>query len=67
MDAATARLTFATFPTDLRAAMKTAAVRNAWQAEDWPRQIELLSDAMQAGHTPDALATAYQNPPVETL
>lgn len=60
-----ARLTFATFPTDLRAAMKAAAMRNQWQAEDWPRQIELLQSAMQAGHGPDALATAYSNPPGE--
>jgi hypothetical protein len=62
-----ARLTFAAFPPELKAAMKTAAARNQWQAEDWPRQIEMLQDAMRQGHSADALANAYSNPPVETL
>lgn len=61
-----ARLTFATFPADLRAAMKSAALRNQWQADDWPLQIALLNDAMLAGHDPATLATAYSKP-VEKL
>jgi hypothetical protein len=54
-----ARLTFATFLPDLKAAMKGAAIRNAWSAETWPMQVELVADALLRGNDPEVLATAY--------
>lgn len=54
-----ARLMFATFPTALKAAMKGAAIRNAWRADTWPLQVGLVSDALLRGNDPEVLATAY--------
>ena len=54
-----ARVTFASFRHDLKAAMKGAAIRNAWSAETWPLQVELVADALLRGNDPEVLATAY--------
>jgi hypothetical protein len=58
----TARLLFAAFPAELRVAMKTAATRYAWCAATWPLQIEIINDALLAGHSADDLAIAYSTP-----
>ncbi len=55
----TARMVFATFPPSLKAAMKGAAIRNAWGTETWPLQVELVADALLRSHDPEVLATAY--------
>jgi hypothetical protein len=54
-----ARVTFASFRHDLKVAMKGAAIRNAWCAETWPMQVELVADALLLGNDPEVLATAY--------
>lgn len=54
-----ARVTFASFRHDLKAAMKGAAIRNAWSAETWPLQVELVADALLRGNDPEVLATVY--------
>ena len=60
------RLTYATFPPGLKAAMKTAATRNGWTREDWAMQTALLQAAMLAGqYSHHELAAAYAAPPPE--
>lgn len=59
MNSETARVTFASFRHDLKAAMKGAAIRNGWGAETWPLQVELVADALLRGNDPEVLATAY--------
>lgn len=54
-----ARVTFASFRHDLKAAMKGAAIRNAWCAETWTLQVGLVSDALLRGEDPEAMADAY--------
>ncbi|MBK8184872.1 MAG: hypothetical protein IPK63_19100 [Candidatus Competibacteraceae bacterium] len=54
-----ARMVFATFPPSLKAAMKGAAIRNAWCADTWTLQVGLVSDALLRGEDPEALADAY--------
>lgn len=59
MNSETARVAFASFRHDLKAAMKGAAIRNAWCAATWPLQVELVADALLRGNDPEVLATAY--------
>ena len=59
MNSETARVAFAGFHQKLKAAMKGAAIRNAWSAESWPMQVELVADALLRGNDPEVLATAY--------
>ncbi|MCP5195195.1 MAG: hypothetical protein H6974_00100 [Gammaproteobacteria bacterium] len=59
MNSETARVTFASFRHDLKAAMKGAAIRNGWCAATWPLQVALVADALLRGNDPEALATAY--------
>ena len=54
-----ARVTFASFRHDLKAAMKGAAIRNAWSAETWPMQVSLVAEALLRGNDPEVMATAY--------
>jgi hypothetical protein len=62
-DADTARSVFATLPSELRAAMKVAAQRNAWCADTWPIQVTMAHEALAAGWQPADLAQRYQQPP----
>jgi hypothetical protein len=55
----TARVAFASFRHDLKAAMKGAAIRNGWCADTWPLQVELVADALLRGENPASLETAY--------
>jgi hypothetical protein len=55
----TARVAFASFRHDLKAAMKGAAIRNGWCADTWPLQVELVADALMRGNDPEVLALAY--------
>jgi len=58
------RLTYAAFPSALKAAMKLAAARNGWCRATWAMQTALLQDSMQRGcYLPEELAEAYRNPP----
>ncbi|MBK8184791.1 MAG: hypothetical protein IPK63_18690 [Candidatus Competibacteraceae bacterium] len=50
---------FATFSSDLKVAMKGAAIRNEWRADTWTLQVGLVSDALLRGEDPEALADAY--------
>ena len=59
MNSETARVTFASFRHDLKAAMKGAAIRNGWCTATWPLQVELVADALLRGDDPEVLATAY--------
>ena len=54
-----ARLMFATFSSDLKVAMKGAAIRNEWRADTWTLQVGLVSDALLRGEDPEALASDY--------
>lgn len=56
-----AREIFSTWNPDLKAALKAAAIRNGWQAEDWPYQIALCVEALTEGRaTEDDLIAEYQ-------
>ena len=58
-----AREIFSSWQPDLKAALKGAALRNAWQAEDWPYQIALCVDALTEGRATQAdLIAEYQLP-----
>ena len=61
------RITYAGFPDELRAAMRAAARRNAWDRATWRQQTGILHEALVAGHhhpaTVRRLAAAYANPP----
>ena len=58
-----AREIFSSWSPDLKAALKGAALRNHWQAEDWPYQIALCVDALTEDRaTPADLITEYQLP-----
>ncbi len=58
-----AREIFASWPPDLKAALKGAALRNAWTTEDWPYHINLCVDAMNEGRaTAIDLTAEYQRP-----
>ncbi|MBK8123951.1 MAG: hypothetical protein IPK54_10450 [Dokdonella sp.] len=59
MNPETARVAFAGFPQALKAAMKGAAIRNAWSAETWPMQVSLVAEALLRGNDPEVMATAY--------
>ncbi len=51
-------------PQELLEVMHTAANRNAWCAETWPRQIGMVADALDSGRaTLDELIAGYSNPP----
>lgn len=61
MNAHQAREIFAAWNPELKAALKAAAIRNGWQAEDWPLQIALCAEAMMDGRaTEEELITLYQ-------
>jgi len=58
-----AREIFSSWSPDLKAALKGAALRNHWQAEDWPYQIALCVDALTEGRATQAdLIAEYQLP-----
>lgn len=58
-----AREIFSTWNPDLKAALKAAAIRNGWQAEDWPYQIALCAEALIEGRATEAdLIADYQLP-----
>lgn len=58
-----AREVFAAWNPGLKAALKGAAIRNGWQAEDWPYQIALCVDALIEGRATEAdLIADYQLP-----
>lgn len=58
-----AREIFASWPPDLKAALKGAALRNAWTTEDWPYHINLCVEAMIEGRATQAdLIAEYQLP-----
>lgn len=59
MNPETARVAFAGFPQALKAAMKGAAIRNAWSAETWPMQVSLVAEELLRGNDPEVMATAY--------
>ncbi|CDH46975.1 hypothetical protein [Candidatus Contendibacter odensensis] len=60
------RAQLATFPPELREAMKVAAKRHAWTPETWMIQVALIADCRHAGRcSDDDLVLAYQNPPPE--
>ena len=59
MNPETARVAFAGFHQALKAAMKGAAIRNAWSAETWPMQVSLVAEALLRGNDPEVMATAY--------
>lgn len=64
MNAHQAREIFSTWHPDLKAALKAAALRNGWQAEDWPYQIALCVEALIEGRVTEAeLITQYQQAP----
>ena len=50
-------------PPELWAAMELAAGRNAWCEETWPRQIEMILDALTTGRATAAELTASYNTP----
>lgn len=58
-----ARVQFEGFSVALKAALKAAAKRNGWVAEDWPLQVQLVQAALFCGWAEDVLATAYACPP----
>lgn len=63
MTAHQAREIFASWPPDLKAALKGAALRNAWTTEDWPYHINLCVEAMIEGRATAAdLIDIYQLP-----
>lgn len=63
MTAHHAREIFASWPPDLKAALKGAALRNDWQAEDWPYHIRLCVEALIEGRaTATDLTLEYQHP-----
>jgi len=56
-----AREIFSSWKPDLKAALKGAAIRNHWQADDWPYQIALCVEALTEGRaTEDDLIAEYQ-------
>lgn len=61
MNAHSAREIFAAWHPDLKADLKAAAIRNAWQADDWPLQIALCAEALIEGRASEAdLILIYQ-------
>ena len=63
MNAHAAREIFSTWSPDLKAALKAAAIRNGWQADDWPYQIALCAEALIEGRATEAdLIDIYQLP-----
>lgn len=56
-----AREIFASWHPDLKAALKGAAIRNAWQADDWPLHVTLCTEALTEGRATEAeLILIYQ-------
>jgi hypothetical protein len=56
-----ARKIFTTWQPDLKAALKAAAIRNCWAADDWPLHIALCVDALIEGRATEAeLILIYQ-------
>ncbi|MFZ1492061.1 MAG: hypothetical protein WAU60_01435 [Candidatus Competibacter denitrificans] len=58
-----ARVQFEGFSAELKAALKTAAKRNGWVAEDWPLQVQLVQAALFCGWDEVVLVNAYACPP----
>ncbi len=57
------RLTYASFPAHLKAAMKIAARNYDWDRETWARQTQMISEALLAGRdTDDNIAARYGAP-----
>lgn len=54
MNAHSAREIFAAWPPELKSALKAAAIRNHWQADDWPLQIAMCAEAMMEGRASEA-------------
>jgi hypothetical protein len=58
-----ARTLFAAFPAELREAMKDAAARNGWVAEDWVWHVEQVQTVMRrGGWTAAKAAECYRGP-----
>jgi hypothetical protein len=56
-----AREIFSSWKPDLKAALKGAAIRNHWQADDWPYQIAMCVEALTAGRATESdLIAEYQ-------
>ena len=63
-DPAADRITYASFPEPLRAAMKIAATRNGWTRADWAMQTQMLAESMARGcYSAEELTETYRNPP----
>lgn len=56
-----AREIFASWQPDLKSALKSAAIRNGWQSDDWPLHIAMCAEALIEGRaTEDELILIYQ-------
>lgn len=64
MNPHSARQIFAAWQPELKAALKSAAIRNGWQADDWPLHIALCTEALIEGRATEAeLILIYQQSP----
>ena len=58
-----AREIFSSWSPDLKAALKGAALRNHWQADDWPYHVALCVEALIEGRATESdLIAEYQLP-----
>jgi len=58
-----AREIFSSWQPDLKVALKGAALRNHWQADDWPYHVAMCVEALIAGRATESDLTAeYQLP-----
>lgn len=56
------RQVFSSWPPELKAALKGAALRNHWSAEDWPLHITMCVNALIDGRaTYSTLIVVYEN------
>jgi len=56
------RLTYATFPAELKAAMRAVAQGYGWERDDWRFHTQCCQAAMLKGVGADDLADRYLNP-----
>lgn len=57
------RITYASFPAHLKAAMKIAARNYGWDRATWAMQTQMIQDAMLSGRdTDDNIAARYGAP-----
>lgn len=63
MNAHAAREIFSAWNPELKSALKGAALRNHWQADDWPYHVALCVDALIADRATESdLIAEYQLP-----